>query len=90
MQQQHEQGKRLKIDGEEEVISFSELDLEGVHIPHDDLVVVTLHVEFFTMNRVLIDSVSLADILYKPAFDQLRILEDQLKLVKTPLIGFAG
>ncbi|GAV69260.1 hypothetical protein CFOL_v3_12761, partial [Cephalotus follicularis] len=44
----------------------------------------------FTMKRILIDSGSLADILYKDAFDQLRIPADQLRPVKTPLMGFAG
>ncbi|GAV56844.1 hypothetical protein CFOL_v3_00385 [Cephalotus follicularis] len=47
-------------------------------------------VELFTMKRILIDSGSSADILYKHAFDQLRIPVDQLKPVKTPLVGFAG
>ncbi|GAV84566.1 hypothetical protein CFOL_v3_28010 [Cephalotus follicularis] len=42
------------------------------------------------MKRILIDSGSSADILYKHAFDQLRIAADQLKPVKTPLVGFAG
>ncbi|GAV81590.1 hypothetical protein CFOL_v3_25044 [Cephalotus follicularis] len=46
-------------------------------------------VELFTMKRILIDSGSSADILYKHAFDQLRIPADQLKPVKTPLVGFA-
>ncbi|GAV73961.1 LOW QUALITY PROTEIN: hypothetical protein CFOL_v3_17444, partial [Cephalotus follicularis] len=76
--------------GEEEVITFSEADYEGVRLPHDDPVVVTLLVELFTMKRILIDNGSSADILYKHAFDQLRIPVDQLKPVKTPLIGFAG
>ncbi|GAV56652.1 hypothetical protein CFOL_v3_00194, partial [Cephalotus follicularis] len=62
----------------------------GVRLPHNDPVMVTLLVEFFTVTRVLLDSGSSADILYKLAFDQLRIPEDQLKSVKTPLIGFAG
>ncbi|GAV59143.1 LOW QUALITY PROTEIN: hypothetical protein CFOL_v3_02674, partial [Cephalotus follicularis] len=75
---------------EEEVISFSEADYEGVRLPHDDPVVVTLMVELFTMKRILIDSGSSADILYKHAFDQLRIPADQLKPVKTPLVGFTG
>ncbi|GAV92351.1 hypothetical protein CFOL_v3_35730, partial [Cephalotus follicularis] len=44
----------------------------------------------FTMKRILIDSGSSADILYKHAFDQLRIPADQLKPVKTPLVGFTG
>ncbi|GAV65732.1 hypothetical protein CFOL_v3_09246, partial [Cephalotus follicularis] len=72
------------------VISFSEADYEGVRLPHDDPVVVTLLVELFTMKRILIDNGSSADILYKHAFDQLRIPADQRRLVKTPLVGFAG
>ncbi|GAV79335.1 hypothetical protein CFOL_v3_22800, partial [Cephalotus follicularis] len=87
-QQQEEQQQQQPRD--EEVISFSEADYEGVRLPHDDPVVVTLLVELFTMKRILIDSGSSADILYKHAFDQLRIPADQLKPVKTPLVGFAG
>ncbi|GAV61735.1 hypothetical protein CFOL_v3_05261, partial [Cephalotus follicularis] len=82
--------KRLRTGGDEEVISFSDADYEGVRLPHDNLVVVTLLVELFTMKRILIDSGSSADILYKHAFDQLRIPIDQLKPVKTPLVCFAG
>ncbi|GAV75888.1 hypothetical protein CFOL_v3_19364, partial [Cephalotus follicularis] len=88
--QQVHHSKRLSTGGGEEVISFSEVDYEGVRLPHDDPVVVTLMVELFTMKRILIDSGSSADILYKHAFDQLRIPVDQLKPVKTPLVGFAG
>ncbi|GAV59354.1 hypothetical protein CFOL_v3_02885, partial [Cephalotus follicularis] len=73
-----------------EVITFSEADYEGVRLPHDDAVVVTLLVELFTIKRILIDSGSSADILYEHAFDQLRIPTYQLKPVKTPLVGFAG
>ncbi|GAV85344.1 hypothetical protein CFOL_v3_28782, partial [Cephalotus follicularis] len=88
--QQVPHSKRLRTGGDEEVISFSEADYEGVRLPHDDPVVVTLLVELFTMKRILIDNGSSADILYKHAFDQLRILVNQLKPVKTPLVGFAG
>ncbi|GAV80619.1 LOW QUALITY PROTEIN: hypothetical protein CFOL_v3_24081, partial [Cephalotus follicularis] len=87
---QQEDDKRLKSDGDEDVIFFSEVDYEGVRLPHDDPVVMTLQVVLFTMKRILIDSGSLADILYKHAFDQLRIPADQLRPVKTPLMGFAG
>ncbi|GAV58379.1 hypothetical protein CFOL_v3_01913, partial [Cephalotus follicularis] len=71
--QQVHHNKRLRTDGDEEVISFSEADYEGVRLPHDDPVVVTLMVELFTTKRILIDSGSSADILYKHAFDQLKI-----------------
>ncbi|GAV65266.1 LOW QUALITY PROTEIN: hypothetical protein CFOL_v3_08781, partial [Cephalotus follicularis] len=72
----------------EEVITFSEADYEGVRLPHDDPVVITLLVKLFTMKRILIDSGSLADILYKHAFDE--DTDRLLKPVKTPLVGFAG
>ncbi|GAV61946.1 hypothetical protein CFOL_v3_05471, partial [Cephalotus follicularis] len=88
--EQQTRGKRSKIGGEEEVISFSESDLEGVRLPHDDPVVVTLLVELFTMKRVLVDGRSSAEILFKSIFDHVRILEDQLKPVKTSLVGFVG
>ncbi|GAV60108.1 LOW QUALITY PROTEIN: hypothetical protein CFOL_v3_03639, partial [Cephalotus follicularis] len=78
-----------RVTSNEEVISISEADYEGVRLPHDDPVVVTLLVELFTMKSFLIDSGSLANILYKHVFDQLRIPTDQLKPVKTPLVGFA-
>ncbi|GAV58138.1 LOW QUALITY PROTEIN: hypothetical protein CFOL_v3_01672, partial [Cephalotus follicularis] len=58
--------KRLKTGGDDEVISFSEVDYEGVRLPHDDPMVVTLQVELFTMKRILIDSGSSADILHNP------------------------
>ncbi|GAV60166.1 hypothetical protein CFOL_v3_03697, partial [Cephalotus follicularis] len=88
--QQIPHSKRLRTGEDEEVITFSEVDYEGVRLPHDDPVVVTLLVELFTMKRILIDSGSSTDILYKHAFDQLRIPADQLKPVKTPLVGFSG
>ncbi|GAV59697.1 hypothetical protein CFOL_v3_03228, partial [Cephalotus follicularis] len=71
--QQVHHSKMLRTGGDEEVITFSEADYEGVRIPHDDPVAVTLLVELFTMKRILIDSGSSADILYKHAFDQLKI-----------------
>ncbi|GAV85256.1 hypothetical protein CFOL_v3_28694, partial [Cephalotus follicularis] len=86
-QQEEQQQQQPRV---EEVITFSEADYEGVRLPHDDPVVVTLLIELFTMKRILIDSGSSADILYKHAFDQLRIPADQLKPVKTPLVGFTG
>ncbi|GAV74765.1 hypothetical protein CFOL_v3_18245, partial [Cephalotus follicularis] len=87
---QQEEQQQQQQPRDEEVISFSEADYEGVRLPHDDPVVVTLLVELFTIKRILLDSGNSADILYKHAFDQLRIPADQLKPVKTPLVGFTG
>ncbi|GAV77805.1 hypothetical protein CFOL_v3_21275, partial [Cephalotus follicularis] len=78
-------GSPLLTDGEEEVISFSEADYEGVRLPHDDPVVVTLLVELFTTKRILVDSGSSANILYKHAYDQLRIpVQMTFLVVDTP------
>ncbi|GAV82671.1 hypothetical protein CFOL_v3_26122, partial [Cephalotus follicularis] len=54
--QQYQKSKRLKNGGDEEVISFSKADYDGVCLPHDDPVVVTLQVKLFSMKRILIDS----------------------------------
>ncbi|GAV75454.1 LOW QUALITY PROTEIN: hypothetical protein CFOL_v3_18933, partial [Cephalotus follicularis] len=88
--QQYQYSKRLRTGGDEEVISFSEVDYEGVRLPHHDLVVVILQVVLFTMKRILIDSGSSMNILYKHVFDQLRIPTEQLRPMKTPLVGFSG
>ena len=42
------------------------------------------------MHRVLVDNGSLADILYYPAFQQMRIDREQLVPVNAPLVAFRG
>ncbi|GAV69004.1 LOW QUALITY PROTEIN: hypothetical protein CFOL_v3_12505, partial [Cephalotus follicularis] len=69
--------------------ALNKVDYEGVRLSHNDPMVVTLQVELFTMKRILIDNWSSANILYKHAFDQLRI-PAYLRPVKTLLVGFAG
>ncbi|GAV74381.1 hypothetical protein CFOL_v3_17861 [Cephalotus follicularis] len=46
--------------------------------------------DLFIVKRIQVDRGSSADVLYKHVFDQLKILENGLKPVKTPLIGFSG
>ncbi|GAV67960.1 hypothetical protein CFOL_v3_11463, partial [Cephalotus follicularis] len=53
--QQIPHSKRLRTGEAEEAITFSEADYEGVRLPHNDPVVVTLLVEHFTMKRILLD-----------------------------------
>ena len=42
------------------------------------------------MHRVLVDNGSLADILYYPAFQQMRIDKERLIPTNAPLVGFGG
>ena len=55
------------------VIGFSEEDTRRLHHPHDDALVVSLRVGDYNMHRVLVDNGNSANILYYPAFQQMRI-----------------
>ena len=53
---------------DEQAITFMDKDVERVHHPHDDAIVITLLIVDYMTRRVLVDNESLADILYYPAF----------------------
>ena len=72
------------------VIGFSEEDARRLHHPYDDALVVSLHVGDYNMRSVLVNNSSSVDILYYPAFQQMRINREQLVPVNAPLIGFEG
>uniref|UniRef100_A0A2N9HDB7 Uncharacterized protein n=1 Tax=Fagus sylvatica TaxID=28930 RepID=A0A2N9HDB7_FAGSY len=80
--------KNLKMD--DQVISFSEDDARNIHHPHDDALVVTLTIAGFITRRVLIDNGSSADIIYLPAYQQMKVDKEQLKPIDIPLVGFTG
>ena len=63
------------------IIGFLKEDARRLHHPHDDVLVVSLRVEDYNMHQVLVDNYSLADILYYPAFQQMRI--DRERLIPT-------
>ena len=72
------------------IISFSEEDARRLHHPHDDALVVSMRVGDYNMHQVLVDNGSSADILYYPAFQQMRIDKEQLIPTNAPLVGFEG
>ena len=69
---------------DEQAITFTDEDPERIHHPHDDTLVITLLIADYTTRRVLVDNRSSADILYYPAFQQMRLGRDQLRLVNSP------
>ncbi|GFY85849.1 hypothetical protein Acr_04g0005870 [Actinidia rufa] len=71
-------------------ITFSSDDLRGLHLPHDDALVVSAVIANFNVQRILIDSGSSADILFISAFEKMKIELDKLHPFHTPLIGFGG
>ena len=58
---------------ENPIIGFLEEDARRLHHPHDDALVISIRVGDYNTHRVLVDNGSLADILYYPAFQQIRI-----------------
>ena len=61
---------------DEPAISFTDEDAEWIHHPHDDTIVITLLIVDYTTRRVLVDNGSSTDILYYPAFQQMRLGRD--------------
>ena len=80
--------KTRRID--EPTISFTDEEAERIHHPHDDAIVITLLIVDYTTRRVLVDNGSSANILYYPAFQQMRLGRDLLRPACSLLIGFGG
>jgi hypothetical protein len=73
-----------------QIISFSEEDARGTHQPHDDALIITMNIVGFTTRRVMVDNGSSADILYLPAYQQMKLDKEKLRPMEAPLIGFKG
>ncbi|GFY97532.1 hypothetical protein Acr_12g0000730 [Actinidia rufa] len=76
--------------GDQTPITFGNDDLRGLHLPHDDALVVSAVIANFNVQRILIDNGSSADILFISAFERMKIGLDKLPPFHTPLIGFGG
>ena len=61
---------------ESPVIGFLEEDARQLHHLHDDVLVVSIRVEDYSMYRVLVDNGSSSDILYYLAFQQMGLIEN--------------
>ena len=72
------------------MISFTEEDARRVHHPHNNALVINLTIVDFNTRWVLVDNGSLTDILYYPAFQQMRIGRERLIPADTSLVGFGG
>ena len=77
--------KMAQIDNP--AIGFSKEDARRLYHPHDDALVVSLRIGDNNMHRVLVDNSSSTDILYYPAFQQMRIDREQLVPINAPLVG---
>ena len=69
---------------------FSEEDVWGVKQPHYNPLVIMVMIEGFNTRRVLVDNGSSADIIYLPAFQQLKVDQKRLRPLDSPLVSFSG
>ena len=81
----------MKVPKNDELdIVFSERDSRGIRQPHDNPLVIMLRVEEFRIHWVLIDNGSSADIIYLPAFQQMKLDKKRIRSFTSPLISFTG
>ena len=71
-------------------MSFNEADARGMKQPHNDPLVIMLNIEVFDTKRILVDNGSSADIIYLPAFQQLKLDPKRLRPFESPLVNFSG
>ena len=71
-------------------MSFNEADAKGVKQPHNDPLVIMLNIEGFNTKRILVDNGSSVDIIYLPAFQQLKLDPKRLRPFESPLVSFSG
>ena len=71
-------------------MSFNEANARGVRQPHNDPLVIMLTIEGFNTKRILVDNGSSADIIYLPAFQQLKLDLKRLRPFDSPLVSFSG
>ena len=71
-------------------ISFPPINPTWVITPHYDALVLTVSINSFDVHRVLVDLGSAADLLYLPAFKQMRVPLDHLSFAGRVFSGFKG
>lgn len=72
----------------ENVISFSENDLVRVRYPNNSPIIVSMMTAKYPIKKILIDSRSLADVLFYDAFVRMNLPLNQLKPFSTPSVAF--
>ncbi|XP_028085152.1 uncharacterized protein LOC114286223 [Camellia sinensis] len=70
------------------VITFSDRGLARVYSPHNDALVITLHVNNLDIKRILIGQESSCKIIYYETFKQLKLEDKDLAPATSPLVGF--
>jgi hypothetical protein len=72
--------------GETPSVTFSDADLSGIALPHNDPLVIKVRIDVHKVGRVMIDTGSSTDIIYKNLFDKMGSMP--MKKMDHPLFAF--
>ncbi|GFS42938.1 hypothetical protein Acr_00g0082700 [Actinidia rufa] len=75
--------------GTHQPIIFTNDNMRGIHLPHDDVLVISITIANFNVQRILVDNGSSTDILFISTFDKMKIRRDTLH-PHTLLVKFGG
>jgi hypothetical protein len=84
------QGPFIKSKWSNIPITFSQEDLQLKDYPHNDGMVISCVIKGFLVHNVLVDTSSVADIIFAKAFRQMQEPEDKIHDATHPLCGFRG
>jgi hypothetical protein len=84
------QGPFIKSKWSHISITFSQEDLQLKDYPHNDAMVISCVIKGLLVHKVLMDTGSVADIIFAKAFRQMQELEDNIHDATHPLCGFGG
>ncbi|GAA0143999.1 hypothetical protein LIER_35848 [Lithospermum erythrorhizon] len=73
-----------------EAVTFTNVDCQGLEMPHDDPLVIAPKIAHYTVERMLVDKGSSADIIYHSALDKLNLPRSIIEPTRTPLTRFTG
>lgn len=82
--------RQLRKPFKHQPIIFTEADFEGVEPHYDDPIVVTLRVANYTVDRILIDQGSSADLIYGDVFEKMGFKKEGLQPYNGTLVGFTN
>jgi hypothetical protein len=84
------QGSFIKSKWYHIPITLSKEDLQLKDYPHNDAMVISCVIKGFLVHNVLVDTGSVADIIFAKAFRQMQEQDDKIHDATHPLCGFGG
>ncbi|XP_077222039.1 uncharacterized protein LOC143855870 [Tasmannia lanceolata] len=84
--------KRARTDPlqEDQIITFSSEDLNGLQVPHDDALVVRLIIANFDTGKILVETGSSVNVLYLGTFEEMKLSKGRLGPAEYSIYGFSG